>query len=195
MIPVTIQKTIQIAASAALVWQYVGTEAGLRQWWGLEIALEEKLGGRCEERSMVEQKVHCLQGEVTAYAPPHQLALLLRNTDEQVNWPAWMTISITLQERAGRTQVTLIHQTFGFVVGETAIGVAHALPSTARGPQARWTGQPAQNVGSGVPIPEFYPVFPPTPIAAQAWLTRYDSVWHERLHALAQQVLLNSIEW
>ncbi|MES1168634.1 MAG: hypothetical protein ABUL61_05645, partial [Oleiharenicola lentus] len=38
MMPVTIRKAIEIKASAAHVWHFVGTEAGLRRWWGVNIS-------------------------------------------------------------------------------------------------------------------------------------------------------------
>ncbi len=191
MIPVTIQKMIEIAATAQCIWPYVGTEAGLRQWWGLDIALEEKQGGHCEERSLVQNRVHYFRGQVTVYAPPHQLALLLHNADAQESWPLWMTISITLAACNGRTQVTLLHQTFGSLSREAAVGAPYPLPSTGMGPQARWTGQPPQNSRDVAPVIEVSPPPLSTFAVDHAWLARYDATWNNRLHALANQVRLN----
>ena len=150
MIPVTIQKVIDIEASAASLWHYVATEAGLRQWWGMDIALEERLGGRCEERSVIQGRVCYFCGEVTAYEPPHHVALRLRNEEEQAGWPAWVTISLTLQEAQGRTRVALLHQAFAWVNEQVAIEQPITLPAPVTAPQASWRGtQPQNGLGAG----------------------------------------------
>jgi uncharacterized protein YndB with AHSA1/START domain len=43
MMPAILRKAMRLKAPAARVWQYIGTEAGLRQWWGADIALEAKV--------------------------------------------------------------------------------------------------------------------------------------------------------
>src|SRR5215212_9507382 len=103
MMPI-IHKTIAIKAPAERVWRYVGTEAGLRQWWGLQLTLEAKQGGRCTERGLFNGKPLELAGEVTVYDPPRQLSLLLRPENNREGnrvanpggWPGFTTITITL---------------------------------------------------------------------------------------------------
>src|SRR6478672_2006889 len=108
MMPI-IRKTIAIKAPAERVWRYVGTEAGLRQWWGIQLTLEAKQGGRCAERSLFNGKPLALAGEVTVYDPPRQLSLLLRPENNMesnpAGWPGFTTITITLKEENGHTLV------------------------------------------------------------------------------------------
>lgn len=113
MTPAIVRKEIRIHASADCVWPYIGTEEGLRQWWGTTISLEAKVGGYCEERSQMQGISYLLRGEVTAYAPPHHLALILRNMDQGASWPTLTTLHITLQDEGEETLVTLVHRAFG----------------------------------------------------------------------------------
>ncbi|MFN8489089.1 MAG: SRPBCC domain-containing protein [Caldilineaceae bacterium] len=122
MMPVTIRKTIEIKAPLERVWRYVGTEEGLRQWWGVNLSLETKQGGRCAERSLFNGKPLYLTGEVTVYDPPRQLSLLLRRADESETWPAFTLISLQLKEADGHTVVTLEHQALGALSMEATIG-------------------------------------------------------------------------
>ena len=189
MMPVTIEKQITIAAKATTVWQFIGTEAGLRQWWGLDITLEAKPGGRCEERSHWQGRLCCWRGTVTAYQPPQQLSLFLRNADETAPWPAWVTISIDLTESNGQTQVTLVQQAFDVVAAESALGPVTAQPWTTATPHAIWNRLPSQNTGATTP--RLAPgIFHTGPTLSHSWLMQQEICWQGRLHALAEQASL-----
>ncbi|MEZ4731097.1 MAG: SRPBCC domain-containing protein [Caldilineaceae bacterium] len=192
MMPVTIQKEIEIAASAASVWQFLGSEAGLRQWWGTELTLEAKPGGRCEERSLYQGRVRCLRGQVTTYDPPRQLTLLLRPVAHAPGEPAWMTISLTLHETQGRTRVALVHQAFDFVHEQEVVGqFMPSLPSSLVAPQANWrAGQPQTAFGSGAAPGVEQPLGVPqyTAVADRNWLAQTEAHWRERLLMLAHQI-------
>lgn len=112
MQPVTIRKEIEIAAPASQVWSYVGTAAGLRQWWQVELILEEESGGYCEERGVRAGQPYRLTGRVTAYEPPHRLALTLEQRVENEQWPARTQVEITLEEVAAGTRVIIHHHAF-----------------------------------------------------------------------------------
>jgi len=112
MQPVTIRKEIEIAAPASQVWPYVGTAAGLRQWWQVELTLEERRGGYCEERGVRDGQPYRLTGKVTAYEPPHRLALTLEERVESDQWPARTQVEITLAEEATCTRVIIYHHAF-----------------------------------------------------------------------------------
>lgn len=194
MMPVTIEKQITIAAKVTTVWQFIGTEAGLRQWWGLDIAFEAKPGGRCEERTHWQGRARYWHGTVTAYQPPHQLTLFLRNGDETTSWPAWMTISIGLTERDGQTQVTLVQEAFDPVAVDAALGQAPTQPWPA--PHGIWNRLPPQNTLARTPIATVsFPL--PTVSAASPtinhWLVPQETAWQARLQRLAQQVLLAAL--
>ena len=120
--PVTIHQAIEIKGSAEQIWRYVGTEAGLRRWWGVDIQMDEKQGGRCEERSFLHGRAQHLRGEVTVYEPPHRLVLVLRAPENASTWPAFSTISLTLRETDDHTLVSLEHQAFGALPTAQAIG-------------------------------------------------------------------------
>ncbi|MBX3016132.1 MAG: SRPBCC domain-containing protein [Caldilineaceae bacterium] len=200
MIPVTIVKQIEIAAKATTVWRYVGTERGLREWWGFDITLEEKQGGCCEERSDWQGRPCHWRGQVTDYQPPYQLSLLLHNmtaglTAETI-WPAWTTIVITLTEHAGRTQVKLVQALFDATWG-SAVGPAAemTLPSPA-GPVVVWN----QLAGAQLQATQAWPLAKPMLVPpdrrywlveeSSAWLRFSEKRWEETLQVLSHQVML-----
>ena len=113
MTPAIVRKQIRIKASAEALWPYIGTTAGLRQWWGSHVVIEPKVGGYCEERGHAPGAFYRLCGQVTVYDPPHHLELVLRNPDGGVSWPVLTTLRITLQQEGEETLVTLVHQAFG----------------------------------------------------------------------------------
>jgi uncharacterized protein YndB with AHSA1/START domain len=110
MIPAMIAKQIQIQAPAARVWQFIGTEEGLRQWWQAEVTLEGKKGGCFSERGLRDGKLYRLDGVVAVYDPPHQLMLLLQPASPHPDGAAPMSITITLEESEGQTNVRVVHQ-------------------------------------------------------------------------------------
>lgn len=189
MMPMLIQKQIEIAARATTVWRFIGTEEGLRQWWGLAVTLEAKQGGRCEERIQWQGRPCHLCGQVTVYDPPHQLTLFLRNEDEANGGPTWTTIAITLAEKNGRTQVTLVQQVFSQVAVEP-IGVEPVLA-----PQSWGNRQQPQNwlgaTGSAAPGLVNGSV---RPLSDSRWLDQQEAHWNERLQTLAQMVEVQMVE-
>lgn len=192
MMPVTIEKQITIAAKAATIWRYIGTEAGLRQWWGRDIALEEKPGGRCEERTLWQGRTQVWRGAVTHYAPPHQLALLLRNPATEESWPAWMTISLTLVESNGQTQVILHQEAFGALPVDVISEVSVPIPSASASPQPMWNRPQRQPTGdTGVREPPTVGTYRSV-YFDRTWLVQSEGRWDDALQALVYQVLLTN---
>lgn len=193
MMPMLIQKQIEIAARATTVWRFFGTEEGLRQWWGLAIMLEAKPGGRCEERIQWQGR-HCtLRGKVTAYEPPHKLALFLQNEDAMAGEPAWTTIAITLTERNGCTLVTLVQEAFSQVIADAVSGPMDATHTPIVGAQAISSRQQPQNflpmAPAGNPVSTVGNGWA-SPAVEHQWLSQQEVHWSGRLQLLAQQVLL-----
>lgn len=195
MMPMQIQKQIAIAARATTVWRFVGTEEGLRQWWGLAIALEAKPGGRCEEQTHWQGRPCILRGKVTAYEPPHKLALFLQNEDEAAGGPAWTTIAITLTERDDCTLVTLVQEAFSQVAIAAVSGPMGATRIPMVGAQGIGNLQRPQNF---LPMGAVSGISPTLvdggarPAVENQWLAQQETYWHDRLQTLAQQVLLTA---
>jgi len=187
MMSITIRKAIEIKAPAAHVWRFVGNEAGLRRWWGFRLTLEAKQGGRCEERSWFNGKHLCLTGEVTVYAPPHQLTLVLHQTGESDAWPVYTTISLTLTEENGSTVVTLEHQAMGLVSVEDATGWGM--------PEIQMPTPERQTILNQLPAHTSRVVKPfvqqPQQIGARTWLPAYDAHWNNSLEKLRQIISQN----
>jgi uncharacterized protein YndB with AHSA1/START domain len=182
MMPMTIHKVVEIQAPADRVWRYVGTEAGLRKWWGIDITLEAKQGGHCEERSLFNGKLLYLSGEVTVYDPPHQLILLLRREGETEAWPAFTTISITLKQENDRTVVTLEHQAIGPLPVEYATG--WTLPQIqAPAPERHAV---LNQLPSGDLVLARQMVHQPMRIAEKTWFRTYEMRWDSCLDKLQQ---------
>jgi len=199
MIPAILHKQIRIKASAAQVWPYIGTEEGLRQWWGTDISMEAKVGGVCEERSQVKGTSYHLRGEVTAYAPPRHLALVLRNLDHGATWPALTTLRITLQDEGEETLVTLVHQAFRAAT-EPPRQIDDHAPSPVAEPTRpvitphRVHGHPlaGQHAGAAMPLQWHSPLTVPPLLAGplpaavgrQHWLEAQRVGWSDRLMRL-----------
>jgi uncharacterized protein YndB with AHSA1/START domain len=199
MTPAILHKQIRIKASAAQVWPYIGTQEGLRQWWGTDVSMEAKVGGACEERSQVKGTSYHLQGEVTAYAPPRHLALVLRNTDHGATWPALTTLRITLQDEGEETLVTLVHQAFGAAT-EPPRQIDDHTPSPVAEPTRpviiphRVHGHPlaGQPVGAAMPLQWQSPLTVPPLLAGplpatvgrQRWLEAQRVGWSARFMRL-----------
>ncbi|MCE7986325.1 MAG: SRPBCC domain-containing protein [Caldilinea sp. CFX5] len=195
MMPMRIQKQIEIAAGAATVWRFVGTEEGLRQWWGLAVALEAKPGGRCEEFIEWQGRRCALRGKVTTYEPPYRLALLLQNEDGVADGPAWTTIAITLTERNGRTLVTLIQEAFSQVTVDAVSGQMSAMHGPPAGAQGMGNRQQPQNflpMGAAGNLSPTLGEGRASPAVDNQWLAQQATRWQDRLQMLAQQVLLTA---
>lgn len=113
MMPATICKEITIQAPVAHVWQFIGTEAGLRRWWQTDVTLEARAGGRCAERGLLNGAPYQLEGTVAVYDPPRQLVLLLASDPTIGAGSTSMNITITLEESKDATVVRVVHQLYG----------------------------------------------------------------------------------
>ncbi|MEM7130044.1 MAG: SRPBCC domain-containing protein [Chloroflexota bacterium] len=98
MNPVTIHKTIEIAAPPRQVWRYVGTATGLCEWWGVEIKMDEKEGGYFEEIGEENGRAYHRFGQVTTFNPPYHLSIQIQHLDDNHEWPAKTEIDIRLEE-------------------------------------------------------------------------------------------------
>lgn len=193
MMPMLIQKQIEIAARATTIWRFIGTEEGLRQWWGLTITLEAQPGGRCEESIQWQGRRCTLRGKVTAYDPPHKLALFLQNEDAMADEPVWTTIAITLTEHNDRTLVTLVQEAFSHVTVDAVSGPMAATRTPIVGAQGISRRQQPQNFmpmgAASNPVSTLGNGWA-SPAIEHPWLSQQEAHWSGRLQILAQQVLL-----
>lgn len=169
MIKTTIRREIEIDAPAERVWQLVGFEEGLRRWWGAPIHLEPKEGGRCEEWSSVQGAPRRQRGVVTVYDPPRRLGMTFYpdggEVDSDGEWPPMTTITISIQEQAGRSVVQVVHEAHSLVPVEAAAYGEAPVVQEAIGPQMRLSRSPVR-----------YPARPraglATPDAGWQWTVR-----------------------
>lgn len=122
MKPLTIRKEVEIAAEPERVWQFVGTQDGLQKWWlPNQVLLEERLGGRYEERGVGGSgRAFRLSGTVVAYDPPRRLELSCRGEQGGVSWPAETRITVALEAIPRGTRVTVTHSGFDALPAEYA---------------------------------------------------------------------------
>lgn len=169
---VTIRKEIKIAAPASQVWRYIGTASGLRQWWGVEVTMEERTGGHCEEAGIENGRSYRLVGKVTIYDPPHRLALTMQRRSDHDGSPLRTELEITLAEEAAQTTVALVHRAFTAIA---AVGAAVATDGTGHGPLMALPGY------QGAAL-----LAPPTPsVLLTAWQQRQAVQWQRRCVALS----------
>lgn len=175
-----IRREVEMDAPVDQVWPYLATEAGLRQWWGNEISLEPKPGGRCAERTIIGGREVTQEGVVTVYDPPRQLTLTFTPNGEA--WPALARISITLEADGERTRLAVVHH---LLSGDTAeIPRLPAVSTAAHGPQMRLPrGEAARS-----PLPPAL-TWPQAGTTTVLGLQQY---WDMRLRAL--QVLVANLD-
>jgi len=184
------QRELLIDAPLTHVWQLVGTEEGLRQWWGNTIYLEAKEGGRCEEwRPRHGVSTHW-RGIVTLYAPPHELMLTLRAQEAQQDGPEFTTIAIALSAADDKTRVHVTQRAFG------PTQVIATQEQIGRETQPQWQqdlplAQLQQPAPGSLPMPTvaIMPVIgsidPAYHSTAQAYLGALTQTWQIRLSTLA----------
>lgn len=83
-----------------------------------------------------------------------------------------------------------VHQTFGLVREQDAVGQPAMLPSSTVSPQALWRrSQPQSVLGAGSLITVDPPVGAHHPLFTidRSWLAQPESRWEKRLQALALQ--------
>ena len=110
-----IRREIEIEAPAEVVWRFVASEDGMRQWWPTtrHVVLDPRPGGRFELRIQFPERAYLMTGSVRAYDPPDRLAFTWREEDgDRGRWPAETLVTITLAERGSRTLVAVEHSGF-----------------------------------------------------------------------------------
>lgn len=183
----TIRKEITIHAPAAQVWQWVGTEAGLRQWWQMDVALEAKSGGRCRECGLLNGVPYQLEGIVTTYDPPRQLAFLLAGAQPGTAWPTTMNITITLEEVAGTTVVRVVHQLSAVQTMVTPYYPEPVFPQPLRQRPTILNQLPGQpQPGQVVEVSKGLRPDAGQALVDQRWISLYEAHWSARLISLLQ---------
>jgi len=100
-----------IKAPPEKVWQFVGTEQGLKEWLGPK-EYEPRVGAQIFFDVQHDGHFH-MDGEVVIYDPPRELAFTWRETEVGGEpWPAYTTVRVTLEPVAEGTLVTLFHEGF-----------------------------------------------------------------------------------
>jgi uncharacterized protein YndB with AHSA1/START domain len=196
MTPATIRKEIQIAASIAHVWQFIASEEGLRQWWGVEVAMEAKQGGRCMERGVYDGAPYQLSGVVSIYDPPRQLVLTMRDEQGLAASPTFMRVAITLTEAEEQTLVQIVHelhsaQQAGESVRQLQVLAPQPGPRGALAPPAilnQLPGRQQSAAGSSVGPYSTATTRPFVGDSGHAWISQQEARWSARLVSLMRAV-------
>jgi uncharacterized protein YndB with AHSA1/START domain len=196
MTPATIRKEIQIAASIAHVWQFIGSEEGLRQWWGVEVAMEAKQDGRCMERGVYDGAPYQLSGVVSVYDPPRQLTLIMHDGQGLAASPTFMRIAITLTEAGEQTLVQIVHEFHkAHQAGESVRQLQ--IPAPPPGPKGapaapailnQLSGRQQSAAGSSVGPYSTATTRPFAGDSGHAWISQQEARWSAGLTALMQAV-------
>jgi uncharacterized protein YndB with AHSA1/START domain len=192
MRPATIHKEIQIAAPVAHVWQFIGSEEGLRQWWGADVTFEARQGGRWVERGFLDGAPYQLSGVVSLYEPPHRLVLVMSDEPGLAMFPTLMHIDITLSETEKCTLVQIVHQFYSAQQPATpgpqpewpAAGAVWGPPAILNQASGRERPGAVSSVGANAPAAT-------RPLAgdgAYAWQSQHEARWGARFVTLMQVV-------
>jgi uncharacterized protein YndB with AHSA1/START domain len=196
MTPATIRKEIQIAAPIAHVWQFIGSEEGLRRWWGVDIRLEPRQSGRWVERGFHNGAPYQLSGVVSVYDPPQRIVLLMSDEQDLAAFPTYMHIAITLSETEKFTLVQIVHQFYSTQPIETS----HRQPGPEGSPPAPspvWAppailnqlpGRQQPGTGSSVGANSTATTRPLVGDSDHAWMSQQEARWSAGLVTLMQVV-------
>lgn len=189
MAPVTIRKEIQIDAPVDTVWQFVGTQEGLRRWWETDIQFEAREGGRCVEQVASGGTWHRLSGTVTRYDPPHEIGFSLRTgstlyEDDRPDdhaLPSRSTVSIQLERAAQGTTVKIAHRIEGDLIDAFSADAAEPVMSLST------SGSPYMSLPLRPlplqPLPFRYGTHAMN-AGVLCWQPQYNEQWAQRLATL-----------
>ncbi len=120
----TIHKTIFLAANRETVWEYLTDKDKLGEWFhpAAESLVEGKPYVLLSDARDSSSKM-CWGDVLTANKPS---SLVYSFTVKPLDG-AMTTVSWTLEEAAGGTRVTLVHEGVGEAAGEAALGLLSAL--------------------------------------------------------------------
>ena len=191
--PIVIRKQIEIAASPTEVWRYVGTATGLREWWDVEVEMQELEGGDFLERGEEDGRPYSRVGEVLTYDPPHRLMISIHDAGRHAVWPERTTIEIRLEADGPSTIVTVIHRAptvESTAVANISVTTDMVLPTTryykdGRGP----TMELPNAVGPAIPTMNLarQRAMETTPLTLEMlyrWQSQQEEQWHCQLARL-----------
>lgn len=196
MTPGIIHKEIQIAAPITHVWQFVGSEEGLRQWWGVDIRFEARQGGRWMERGFYDGASYQLAGVVSVYDPPRRLVLVMSDEPGLAAFPTFMHISITLSEAEKFTLVQIVHQFYSIQQEDgphcqAELSAPQPGPEGAPAPPAilnQLPGRQQSGAGPAAGATSTATIHSPVGNSAHIWVSRQEARWSAGLVILMQVV-------
>jgi uncharacterized protein YndB with AHSA1/START domain len=102
-----------INASPARVWEFVGTDTGMREWLGFKL-YEPRLGGRTLIDTVHEGQRWIMYGAVTVFEAERELAFTWVEVDagKRTVWPADTLVTVRLTPQGEATLVELLHSGF-----------------------------------------------------------------------------------
>lgn len=121
----TISKSIFLAASRETVWEYLTDKDKLGQWFhpAAENLVEGKPYALLKDAADVNSKI--CWGEVISAKKPSALSYTF--TIGGPMGDSMTTVNWTLEEAAGGTRVSLVHEGIGEACGDAALGLLMAL--------------------------------------------------------------------
>ena len=103
-----VERHIEINASVPEVWQLISTQEGMRQWFGSDIQIDMRVGGRY--RLMNPEQNQVISGEVLELISPSVLKLSW--FEEDSDWVNPTQVTFRLEETSGGTRVHVTHAGF-----------------------------------------------------------------------------------
>jgi len=90
---------------ALSVWRALTGPEHIARWWGEQVRLQPRLGGRFSERWYREGRDKLTIGSVVAWEPPTEFAMSWSDDD----WPAATELRVTLRDAETGSVMTLSH--------------------------------------------------------------------------------------
>ena len=105
---VTVEKTVEIAASPETVWELITDPAKATLWWGRSIVFDLRPGGAY---TIEVNPTHTASGEFVEIDPPHRLVYTWGWEAEAMSLvtPGSTTVEMVLEPSGGGTLVRLTH--------------------------------------------------------------------------------------
>ncbi len=103
-----VTRAIEIRATPAKVWRFLGTEDGLRRWISPNLKIDLKVGGKY--RFLGPDNKTWVSGEVLDLVP--EAWLILSWLEEDQGWSHPARFVVALEAATSGTKVTIIHDGF-----------------------------------------------------------------------------------
>jgi len=103
-----IERFIDIKASVSEVWSLMSTQEGMKQWFGSDIQIDMRIGGKYRLKNP--EKTQVISGEILELISPE--TIVLSWYEENSDWVNPTRVMFRIEETSGGVRVHVTHSGF-----------------------------------------------------------------------------------